>query len=62
MHFHLFAKGAPMDNFTFYNPTRIIFGKETVGQIGGVIKEAGLQRVLVVAGGGSIKAYGVPQA
>ena len=31
-----------MDNFTFYNPTRIIFGKETVGQIGGVIKEAGL--------------------
>ncbi len=48
-----------MDNFTFYNPTRIIFGKETVGQIGGVIKEAGLSRVLLVAGGGSIKKNGV---
>ena len=48
-----------MDSFTFYNPTRIIFGKETVGQIGGVIKEAGLSRVLLVAGGGSIKKNGV---
>ena len=43
-----------MDNFTFHNPARIIFGKETVGQIGGVIKEAGWRR-----GGGSIKQNGV---
>jgi alcohol dehydrogenase YqhD (iron-dependent ADH family) len=42
-------KGAAMDSFTFYNPTRIIFGKETVGQIGGVIKEASLSRVLGVS-------------
>ena len=48
-----------MDNFTFYNPTRIIFGKESVGQIGGVIKEAGVKRPLLVAGGGSIKKNGV---
>jgi alcohol dehydrogenase YqhD (iron-dependent ADH family) len=48
-----------MENFTFYNPTRIIFGKDTVGQIGGVIKEAGLRRVLLVAGGGSIQKNGV---
>ena len=48
-----------MDNFTFYNPTRIIFGKETVGQIGGVIREAGCRRLLLVAGGGSIKKNGV---
>jgi hypothetical protein len=41
-----------MDNFN--NPTRIIFGKETVGQIGGVIKERGSKRVLPVAGGGSV--------
>jgi alcohol dehydrogenase YqhD (iron-dependent ADH family) len=47
-----------MENFTFYNPTRIIFGKDTVGQIGGVIKEAGLRRVLLVAGGGSIQKNG----
>jgi alcohol dehydrogenase len=52
-------KGAGMDSFTFYNPTRIIFGKETVGQIGGVIKEAGLIRVLLVAGGGSSRKNGV---
>ena len=48
-----------MDNFTFYNPTRIIFGKDAVGQIGGVIKEAGVKRVLLVAGGGSIRQNGV---
>ena len=48
-----------MDNFTFHNPTRIIFGKDTVGQIGGVMKAAGLRRVLLVAGGGSIKQNGV---
>jgi alcohol dehydrogenase len=48
-----------MDNFTFHNPTRIIFGKDTVGQIGGVIQEAGGGRVLLVAGGGSIKQNGV---
>jgi alcohol dehydrogenase len=52
-------KGASMDNFTFYNPTRIIFGKDAVGQIGGVIKEAGVKRVLLVAGGGSIRKNGV---
>lgn len=51
-----------MDNFTFHNPTRIIFGKETVGQIGPVIQEAGVRRVLLVAGGGSIKTNGVYDA
>lgn len=48
-----------MDNFSFQNPTRIIFGRDTVGQIGGVIKESGFKRVLLVAGGGSIKNNGV---
>ena len=48
-----------MDNFTFHNPTRIIFGKGAVGQIGGVMKEAGVKRVLLVAGGGSIRKNGV---
>ena len=49
-----------MDNFTFHNPTRIIFGKGSVGQIGGVIKkEAGVKRLLLVAGGGSIRKNGV---
>jgi alcohol dehydrogenase len=48
-----------MDDFTFHNPTRIIFGKDTVGKVGGVIKESGVKRVLLVAGGGSIKKNGV---
>jgi alcohol dehydrogenase YqhD (iron-dependent ADH family) len=48
-----------MDNFTFHKPTRIIFGKDTVGQIGGVMKYSGVKRVLLVAGGGSIKKNGV---
>jgi len=46
-----------MDNFTFYNPTRIHFGK---GQIAQISKEipAGT-RVLMTYGGGSIRSNGV---
>jgi alcohol dehydrogenase YqhD (iron-dependent ADH family) len=51
-----------MENFTLHNPVRIIFGKGTVGQIGGVMKEAGVKRLLLVAGGGSIKKNGVYDA
>jgi hypothetical protein len=52
----------PTDNFTFYNPTRVIFGKDTVGQIGRVIRGAGLRRVLLVAGSGSTRKNGVYDA
>jgi len=48
-----------MDAFTFYNPTQIIFGKGVVAQIGGVLTDYGHGKVLLVAGGGSIKANGV---
>ncbi|HNY39165.1 MAG TPA: iron-containing alcohol dehydrogenase [Bryobacteraceae bacterium] len=46
-----------MQNFEFYNPTKILFGK---GQIAAITNEvpAGA-RVLLTAGGGSIKANGV---
>lgn len=46
-----------MQNFTFHNPTRILFG---AGQIGGLTREvpAG-SRILLTYGGGSIKANGV---
>jgi hypothetical protein len=30
-----------MKNFTFWNPTRVIFGKDTVPQIGGHTKKFG---------------------
>ncbi len=46
-----------MDNFTFHNPTRIHFGK---GQIARIADELpGDAKVLLLAGGGSIKANGV---
>ncbi len=48
-----------MFNFEFYNPTKILFGK---GQIASIAKEvpAGA-KVLLTAGGGSIKSNGVYQ-
>lgn len=46
-----------MENFTFHNPTRIHFGR---GQIAVVDRELPARaRVLLLAGGGSIKANGV---
>jgi NADP-dependent alcohol dehydrogenase len=46
-----------MENFTYFNPTRIHFGR---GQIAAIDKELPPQsRVLLLAGGGSIKANGV---
>ncbi len=46
-----------MDNFTFHNPTRIHFGQ---GQIAKIAEELpATAKVLLLAGGGSIKANGV---
>jgi NADP-dependent alcohol dehydrogenase len=48
-----------MENFTYFNPTRIHFGR---GQIAAIDKELPeTSRVLLLAGGGSIKANGVHQ-
>ena len=45
-----------MNNFTFYNPTRIHFGK---GQIATIASEIPADaRVLITYGGGSIKKNG----
>ncbi len=48
-----------MRNFVFHNPTKIIFGKGTVGQIGDEIKKYGVEKVLLLYGRGSIKRNGV---
>lgn len=48
-----------MQNFTFQNPTKLIFGKGTMAQLGTELKAGGVRKVLLVAGGGSIKANGV---
>jgi alcohol dehydrogenase YqhD (iron-dependent ADH family) len=47
-----------MENFTFYNPTKLIFGKNTIPKIGNEIKKYGIKKLLLLAGGGSIKANG----
>lgn len=46
-----------MDNFTFHNPTRIHFGRGQIKQLATEIPDSA--RVLLLAGGGSIKANGV---
>jgi hypothetical protein len=48
-----------MENFTYENPTRIIFGKDTIALTGTVIKTYGYKKVLLLAGQASIKKNGV---
>lgn len=48
-----------MENFVFHNETKLIFGKGTIEKIGEEIKVAGLKKVLMLCGSGSIKKNGV---
>jgi len=48
-----------MDSFTFYNPTRIHFGTGMISLLGKELSSAGISKVLLVAGGGSIRKNGV---
>ncbi len=48
-----------MNNFNFYNPTKIIFGKNKVSEIGKELKDNDHKKVLLLAGKGSIKANGL---
>ncbi|MBS8266036.1 iron-containing alcohol dehydrogenase [Mesobacillus boroniphilus] len=47
-----------MDNFTFYNPTKLIFGKGQLEQLKNEVPQYG-KKVLLVYGGGSIKRNGL---
>ncbi len=47
-----------MNNFTFKNATKIIFGKDTENQVGAEADRYG-NRALLIYGGGSIKKYGL---
>ncbi|NTV91348.1 MAG: iron-containing alcohol dehydrogenase, partial [Clostridiales bacterium] len=42
-----------MNNFTFYSPTKVIFGKASEAETASEIKAFGGTRVMVVYGGGS---------
>ena len=48
-----------MKDFTYYNPTRIEFGKGKEEKIGQFISEYGLKKVLIVYGSNRIKSSGV---
>ncbi|MGL6064015.1 MAG: iron-containing alcohol dehydrogenase [Fusobacteriaceae bacterium] len=45
-----------MNNFTFYNPTKIIFGKGELKQLDSLVPKN--SKVLVLYGGGSVKKFG----
>ncbi|MBD1373921.1 iron-containing alcohol dehydrogenase [Hazenella sp. IB182357] len=47
-----------MDNFMFHNPTKLIFGRDTLQSLKAEIPQYG-SRVLVTYGGGSIKRNGI---
>lgn len=48
-----------MLNFSFQNPTKLVFGKDTIGKLGDYVKESGLSKVLILYGKGSIFKNGV---
>ncbi|MFA6191349.1 MAG: iron-containing alcohol dehydrogenase [Sulfurimonas sp.] len=48
-----------MNDFIYYNPTKIEFGKGKENNIGQYIKEAKVEKVLLVSGTGSIKKSGL---
>jgi alcohol dehydrogenase YqhD (iron-dependent ADH family) len=50
-----------MDNFTFYTPTCILFGRDQIRSLGEMVKPYS-SRVLLVYGKGSIKRNGIYQA
>ena len=48
-----------MNSFTFYSPTKVIFGREAEKQVGEEIRSWGGSRVLVHFGGGSVRRSGL---
>ena len=48
-----------MNNFQYYAPTRVVFGKGTENQVGQLVKDQGGTKVLVHFGGKSAKASGL---
>ncbi|MBQ6312653.1 MAG: iron-containing alcohol dehydrogenase [Lachnospiraceae bacterium] len=48
-----------MLNFTFYTPTRVVFGKDTEGQVGDLAKAYGAHKVLLHYGGKSAERSGL---
>ena len=45
-----------MENFDFYNPTHIVFGKDRLGELNKLVSKDA--NVLILYGGGSVKKFG----
>ncbi len=50
-----------MDNFTFYSPTKFVFGKGQENGVGALCKEQKATKVMIVYGGGSVVRSGLMQ-
>lgn len=48
-----------MENFEYYAPTKVVFGKETEKQVGELVVQQGCKKVLVHYGSGSVKRSGL---
>lgn len=48
-----------MVNFNYYTPTKVVFGKGTVDQVGQLVKDFGGTKALLHFGGGSVKRTGL---
>lgn len=48
-----------MKDFQYYAPTRVVFGKNSVEQLGSLVKEQGCSKVLIHYGGSSAKRSGL---
>ena len=48
-----------MFNFTYYTPTKVVFGRDTESQTGSLVKELGGTKVLLHYGGGSVVRSGL---
>jgi NADP-dependent alcohol dehydrogenase len=46
-----------MNNFEYYNPVKVVFGRDTISQLSNLIEPG--RKVLMIYGGGSIKRNGV---
>lgn len=48
-----------MNNFTYYTPTKVLFGKDTENEVGALVKEQNCTKVLLHYGGGSARRSGL---
>ena len=46
-------------DFTYYTPTKVVFGKHADEQLGALVKEQGGKKVLIHYGGGSVVRSGL---